>query len=257
MGNQTLLIDGDIVVHRCCWATQNSCDFKGGDEPMVIANLQEMLTTIDDFIKNLLHATNTDKYILALSCPFDDYHRHKVATDYKANRLSKPGPILKAQAVAHVRSEHPSVTWKNLEADDTLGILMTDKSVIPEGIIATTDKDLQQIPGLHWNWGRQFFVNVTPQMGERFFYLQTLTGDRVDNIQGIPGIGPAKAEKILALTDNTQESMWRAVLGAYNKYFGDAGEEQAIATARLVRILRAGEYSKEGEVTLWEPPKLW
>ena len=39
---------------------------------------------------------------------------------------------------------------------------------------------------------------MTEEESCEFFWGQVLTGDKADNILGIPGIGPKKAEKILA-----------------------------------------------------------
>jgi 5'-3' exonuclease len=69
-----------------------------------------------------------------------------------------------------------------------------------------------------------------------------LTGDNADNIKGLYGIGPKKAEKLLAGCD-TEESMWEVVVKAY-----DNDIDRIIENARLLWLRR---YENE----LWEPPQ--
>jgi 5'-3' exonuclease len=60
------------------------------------------------------------------------------------------------------------------------------------------DKDLLQVPGMHYNWVRDEKILVTPEVGLRKLYQQVLTGDGTDNIPGIYGIGDVKARKLIA-----------------------------------------------------------
>lgn len=51
------------------------------------------------------------------------------------------------------------------------------------------------------------------------FYLSLLTGDPTDNIEGVPGIGPKRAEKILKDCE-TEEEMYEKVFMEYDLKFG-------------------------------------
>ena len=62
-------------------------------------------------------------------------------------------------------------------------------------VIVSLDKDLKQVPGLHYNFVKKEFDTVTPQQGLINFYTQFLVGDTSDNIRGCTGIGPVKARK--------------------------------------------------------------
>ena len=81
--------------------------------------------------------------------------------------------------------------------------------------------------------------------------VQTLSGDKTDNIEGLVGVGPVTANKLLGDAE-TLEEMWAKVHAAYvkkKKTYADA-----VLTARLTRILRDGEFDHvTGEVKLWEP----
>ena len=92
---------------------------------------------------------------------------------------------------------------------------------------------------------------VTRKKADRHWMIQTLSGDKTDNIEGLVGVGPVTAGKLLGDAE-TLEEMWAKVHAAYvkkKKTYADA-----VLTARLTRILRDGEYNHvTGEVNLWEP----
>jgi DNA polymerase-1 len=88
-------------------------------------------------------------------------------------------------------------------------------------------------------------------MSEEKIYV---LGDAVDGYSGCPGIGPKKAETVLA---NAKDgvSPWGVIVGAYVKAGLD--EEDALLQARLARILQFGDYDlKTNKVKLWEPPTI-
>ena len=73
-----------------------------------------------------------------------------------------------------------------------------------EVVICSPDKDvLLQIPGHHYNYQKNEWVNTTEESAWRFLWLQVLAGDSVDGIPGIPGIGMKKAEKAFEDLDAT------------------------------------------------------
>ena len=64
--------------------------------------------------------------------------------------------------------------------------------------IAAIDKDLWNIPGPKYNYNKDEVDFVTLEQAQYNFTKQILTGDRVDGIPGVKGIGDVKAEKLLA-----------------------------------------------------------
>lgn len=73
--------------------------------------------------------------------------------------------------------------------------LNSHRQNLEKTVICTKDKDLDMISGLHYNWTKDKEpYEVSEQQALKAFYSQLLTGDRVDNIQGIKGIGNKKAE---------------------------------------------------------------
>lgn len=82
-----------------------------------------------------------------------------------------------------------------LEADDVIGIRSQDER--SRYVIASIDKDLQMLPGVHYHLDSKEITEVTPEQAVRNFYSQLLTGDRTDNVTGLPGIGEVTAGKLL------------------------------------------------------------
>jgi DNA polymerase-1 len=156
---------------------------------------------------------------------------------YKGQRPPKPEhlPATRDQLVQQWGAE----IVEGQEADDAIGIKATDLK--GDCTIVSIDKDLLMIPGTHYNFVKKEWTEVSQEKGDYFFYKQLLTGDQVDNIQGVPGIGPKKAEKAYEGCTTVQEMYQKAL----EMYKGDANA--LLENARLLWLRRY-----EGE--MWEPP---
>lgn len=139
------------------------------------------------------------------------------------------------------------------EADDALGIEQYKMQVAyrkdntkPRSIIVSVDKDLKMIAGYHQDVSA---MDLDPELidtvtADRNFYSQLLSGDRVDNIPGIKGIGKAKGDKVVAEC-NTPKEMLDAVLKVYEEKELDVSRETILYRGRLLWIRRKEEQ-------LWE-----
>ncbi|WNV48157.1 5'-3' exonuclease [Caulobacter phage Quill_5.2] len=94
--------------------------------------------------------------------------------------------------------EFETKVWSNREADD--GMAAMCHYAVAQGrldAIATRDKDLRMVPGLHVSWQNPEIVTEVPpgaydvigkdvkQYGLKWFWLQMLQGDTADNIPGL------------------------------------------------------------------------
>ncbi len=136
--------------------------------------------------------------------------RHELYSDYKANRPSMPEE-LRAQidplhavirALGLVLISEP-----NVEADDVIGTLASQ--AVDQGhevLISTGDKDMAQLVNDHVTLvntmtnAKMDAVGVRKKFGvapHQIIDYLALTGDKSDNVPGVPGVGPKTAAKWL------------------------------------------------------------
>lgn len=212
----TALIDGDLLVYRIGFTTEDV------DEGIVLWRLRELVDRIiqeSEATESMIFITSTDK----------SNFRFELFPEYKANRKDKPKPKHYDFIRQTLFDEYFAVLVKDEEADDALAkwlIQLGDK-----GIICSIDKDLDQIPGWHYNFVKQRKYQISEIEGWRCFYTQCLVGDKaVDNIDGCPKIGKVKANRMLEGCESEKE-MYQTVLKAYQNAFPDT--ESAVSALWL------------------------
>ena len=175
-----IAVDADIVLYRAAWATEKESQMNA------VASAYSILSDIAD-------GCNSDNLVLCLS-PKTNF-RHAIYPEYKANRKDSAKPkhaeFLRNWLIEE--SGYSVAMPLNHEADD----LMATYSDKYGAVIATIDKDLDQVAGDHYNFVRDELYIITEAKAKRLLYLQILTGDSTDNIKGLPWVGKAKAKKSL------------------------------------------------------------
>ena len=146
-------------------------------------------------------------------CVFDakgPTFRDELYPAYKAQRSAMPDDLVKQ--VEPIHEVVQLLGWKVLcvpgvEADDVIGTLavMASRQQI-EVIISSGDKDLSQLVDEHitvidtMNGKRRDLAGVEAEFGvppRLMVDYQTLVGDAVDNVPGVPKVGPKTAVKLL------------------------------------------------------------
>jgi len=239
------------------------------------------LSSVKKMIHSIMEAVNTEECRIFLTGK--DNFREKVAISapYKGNRDASHKPT-------HYQAIHDYLVnvWKaevveGIEADDAMGTAQWEdyNSVVEDvfqgldsdfsTVICTIDKDLNMIPGWHYNWRNDDKYCVTEKQGLNFFYRQLLTGDSVDNILGCGkreeavyktgkkagqkyekrvGIGPKEAEKLLPVT-TSEIDCYNIVRKKYDEVFGEDAERALRENADLLWIRRQEGLS-------WFPPEV-
>ncbi len=164
-----------------------------------------------DFLFQLIHQHQPEY----LACAFDahqtDSYRKEIFPEYKANRPPAPPELVRQFAACRdfCRSTGIAEFGSNrFEADDIVGTLAS--RLRREGFaitIISADKDLTQLveheDDLWWDYARDNTLNikgVEKQFGvkpDKIADLLALSGDKVDNIPGIPGVGYKMASNLL------------------------------------------------------------
>jgi DNA polymerase-1 len=252
---RTLLIDGDIVAYTIACQTQINIDWDDDGDKFAYADPELARSAVVSYLKRLKRELEADAAIVCMSDPTRRYFRHDVFPAYKSHRTQGKIPVVLTDVRGFMRTgsaEFPSKTVLTLEADDVLGVLATHPTLVKgEKVVVSSDKDLKQIPGRHYNLRSNKWSEVTEGEADHWFYTQILTGDPTDGFSGCPGIGPVKAEQCIAFSPD-HATTWFRIVGLYQKK--GLTEADALVQARVARILRHTDYDfKEKRVKLWTP----
>ena len=233
-----LLIDADILVYRLGYSLDKEPDLSRRNVE------HSVVTAINIMLCDAAELTGHDEAEFYLTGKTN--FRKKIATTaaYKANR-PKEKPKYYKLIRDFIIDKYEGIVSKDQEADDCIAIRATE---LDNAVICSIDKDFDQVPGWHYNWVKHknpqakredYYYEISPQEGLLYFYRQILTGDRIDNIIGLDGIGPVKSKKILE--GLTEMEMYQKCVELYKS------EERVIENARLLWLRR-----EEGQ--LWKPP---
>ena len=159
-------------------------------------------------------------------------YRNDIFPDYKISRVGLTPPVLYPDVVDYLCDVWGAEKCDGIETDDILAIEQS-KHPLGESVIASIDKDLYQVPGLHYDMVKHEEYRYTPRQSDTFLYQQIITGDRTDDIPGVHGIGPVKAKEALEGASSTYELYSRAL----DCWGGDT--DAMHLTAQLVYLLRS------------------
>lgn len=237
------LIDSDIFQHEFGNATND--EGVPLSWPLVQSRVQGR-------VNGIMEATGADKYQLFITSDDKSNFRYNIATikPYKGNRKGLEKPRYYYQIRNFLIDHRNAIEVFGMEADDAMSIWQYKDT--KNTIICSRDKDLHMVPGWHYSWGagKQKEQQLWWQdeiNGYRKFYKQCLTGDSVDNIPGLFGVGKSSTTLRAIDAASTSFEMYSIVLSEYTKRFGNYAEQFLLENARLLWMLR-----EEGEV--WCPP---
>ena len=224
-----LLIDADYLIYSVGFASEE--DSEKFAKSRLVETLEDMvyLHLKADSYEAFLTGKNNYRYEIAKTVP------------YKGNRKDAKKPKHYDALRECMITRLGAVVVDGQEADDEVAIRMTKEP--DQYLLVGVDKDLRQIPGWHHNPMKAKTEYIDEDQAYKNFCLQLLTGDRVDNIPGLEGIGPVKAEKALK-NAKTQEELLQAVWKVYKEK--EHGIEYLTEQGQLLWLRRY-----EGE--LWQP----
>jgi len=135
--------------------------------------------------------------------------RNRIYPAYKANRESPPQDLARQFAFCREFCRHLGLAefaHDEYEADDIIGTLASRaRAAGLQSVLVTRDKDLSQLVrdgDVFWDYtcnARYHYHDIGPRFGvvpERIADFLALTGDSVDNIPGVPGIGKKTAGEL-------------------------------------------------------------
>jgi DNA polymerase-1 len=202
------LIDASVFVFRAYFSIPLDMTAPDGAPVNAVYGYARFLL---DYLEDLGRRSPGDELAVAFDESLTSSFRNEIYPAYKANR-ELPPPELEAQfehcraltgllGVAHYAD-------RRYEADDIIGTLAARRRAAGcAATIVTRDKDLAQLvragdvflnPVDRKRFGYDQIAERFGAPPERLPDYQGLVGDKVDNIPGVPGIGPKTATALVA-----------------------------------------------------------
>jgi hypothetical protein len=221
---RTVHIDADFLAYQVTAEKANGTDEKTFDEmqhnaEVAVQTLRDLAAA--EFVHLHLTPSTSDK---------GGRFRIALQKEYQGNRVDKPKPRYLGIMREWLAKRYTGTLHQFCEADD--GMSSSQYKAIADGnhnlsIIASKDKDLAMVPGLHLDWDSGAIVDCPDPFGHvyldaskstkkikgfgwKFFWAQMLVGDTADNIQGLPAV-PARWMNLLKPTaeiKKAQEIVW-------------------------------------------------
>jgi len=201
-----LLVDGSSYLYRAFHAMPDLRAVPGDPTSAPTGAIRGMI--------NMLQSLRKEVPAEFAACVFDakgPTFRDELYPEYKAHRSPMPDDL--RSQIEPIHEVVRLMGWKVLdvpgvEADDVIGTLAaTAAAQGMQVIVSSGDKDLAQLVNEHitiidtMSGKRRDVAGVTAEFGVPPHLMrdyQTLVGDTVDNVPGVPKVGPKTAAKWLA-----------------------------------------------------------
>ncbi len=200
-----VLVDGSSYLYRAFHAMPDLRAVPGDPASAATGAIRGMI--------NMMQALRKEVHADYAACIFDasgPTFRDAIYPEYKAQRAPMPDD-LRAQ-IEPIHDVVRMMGWtvlaiSGVEADDVIGTLaVTAAAQGIDVVVSSGDKDLSQLVDEHitiidtMNGKRRDVAGVTAEFGvppHLMVDYQTLVGDTVDNVPGVPKVGPKTAAKWL------------------------------------------------------------
>jgi hypothetical protein len=172
-------VDADQLAYSCGYANENE-------------TLNTCLFTVNQSLKKVQHFCNADVMRIFIRGKGNFRESMKVTHKYKGNRKTEK-PKWYTEIYRYLVEVQGAIPAHGYEADDAVAMYLCKHG--DKVILSSPDKDLITVPGWHYDPGSEqaFYVNAEQAM--RFFWVQMLAGDQIDNIKGLPHCTSEFAEK--------------------------------------------------------------
>jgi len=198
------LVDASVYIFRAWYSLPDEFLNEAGEPTNAVYGFA-------GFLCSLLEQTKAEHIGVAFDESLTTSYRTEIYPEYKANREPAPEELKRQFAWARGVAEAMGLKCygdPRYEADDIIGTLCEHWRANGHKVcVITSDKDLAQLvrDGDYW-WDFSRNQKLSPKGIQDKFGVEpeqiadylALTGDAVDNIPGIPGIGPKSATALLA-----------------------------------------------------------
>jgi len=211
---QLILVDGSSYLYRAFHAMPSLSNSQGQPTGAVYGVVNMLRRLLKDF---------QPEYMAMVFDAKGKTFRDDLYAEYKANRPPMPDELREQIAPLHAIVEAmglPMLIVEGVEADDVIGTLARQATEMGmDCLVSTGDKDMAQLVNQHVTLMNTMDNSTLDPQGvvdkfgippERIVDYLTLMGDSVDNIPGVPKVGPKTAVKWLTQYGTLDEIIARA-----------------------------------------------
>ena len=240
-----LIVDGLNVAFR--WKHQNILDFK-----------YDYIRTIESLAKSYNAGT------IIVCADGGSSYRKEIYPEYKANRKERFAEQTEQEAkefemfmaefsdtLTLIRKKYPVFHFKGVEADD-IAAYITQKINYDECWLISSDRDWDLLISdtvsrfstvtrkettVH-NWDEHYDFEI-----EDYITFKCLTGDKGDNVPGVPGVGPKRAVQLMEQYGSVFDIYDACPLEGKYKYIQAVNEnaEQLLTNVELMDLVTYSE----------------
>ena len=260
--NKTVyIIDGSSYIHRAFHAIRNLSNSKGLPTNAIFGFTKMLIKLLDD---------KSPGYVAVAFDVKGPTFRHEMFKDYKATRPPMPEDM--AVQIPYIKDVVAGLNVKifekeGYEADDIIGTIA--RIAGNQGlnvVIVSGDKDFRQILSKNTVMWDSMSEKLTDYAAikrdygiepEQIIEVMALSGDKVDNIPGIPGVGEKTALKLIQQFNSTEELFENTDKIPKNSLKKKVEEfkEQALISKKLATIDNSVPIDIEIDDLRLRPPK--
>ena len=243
--NSTLIVDALNLAFR--WKHQGRTDFRYDYQSTV----KSLAKSYD--CKNVIITADwgSSSYRKAISPDYKQNRKDKFAEQSEAERIAFEEFFEEFEASLEVLAEdYPVLRYKGVEADDIAAHLVKfkDKYDLEYIWLISSDRDwdllIQEKVGRFSyvtrrevrldNWREHY--DIPPEM---YISMKCLTGDKGDNVAGIPGIGPKRATQLIEQFGSAWDIYEAVPINSKYKYIQElnANCEQLLVNYELMDLM--------------------
>ena len=242
-GQPVFLVDSSMYVFRA-WHSMPD-EFRDADDHPVNA-----VHGFTRFVLELIEKHRPVRLVFAFDLALESNFRNALFPAYKANRDPAPEELKRqftyCQQVCRTLG-FTVLADANYEADDLIGTALAHVRRLGHvGLILSADKDLAQLLGsgdVQWDYARNERWDsdgVKPRFGVHAHQIADylgLTGDAVDNIPGVPGIGAKTAAMLLDHFGSLDALLERLAEVPFLRLRGSSGHADRLKLHRDIALL--------------------
>tara|TARA_Y100000296_G_scaffold66371_1_gene78383 strand:+ start:8479 stop:9567 length:1089 start_codon:yes stop_codon:yes gene_type:complete len=197
-------IDADFLAYQVSAESKDELDPARPDVPR--KSLEDMFHNASMAAEHTMRLAGGTKYVCHVTptgSTKGGRPEQAIQQEYQANRKSRDNkPEFLDEVRAYIGRELNGAVHMSQEADDGLAQALYEADDPKLVVVASKDKDLRMVPGLHYDFDSNRVINAEPYgyielddsksskkvvgWGSKFFWAQMLMGDTADNIKGLP-----------------------------------------------------------------------